>query len=516
MKNVRPLSNEEIRKLILTGEGEFDALLEQGKRAAVMACGMLSDASTAIAASAFLCRAARRDSLKVTINDALGSHEPLRALLEGSEPKLRKNAARLLGTLGSVKDVDMLIKALEHERQRWVRPSIILALGALGGEAATATVMALKMPVAKDETELKHVSEEISAIEKARSLLCPLEAHKFTGLKADTLIELRTMPGFARALEGEALEHGFIVANVFKNGITVKTRNYEKLFELRCFAEALFPVGVCAFEAEAVAAAAGNAMCQLLAATHEGTPPFSYRMELRGEYDRSAFSKALNMYMDRTKLHNSPSAYEAELRIEPFHSKCRLYVKLFNYEDKRFAYRLKSLPASMAPSSAAALIRYASPFLKENPRVLDPFVGSGTLLIERARFSPCEALHGIDISGAAVDIARANAEAAGVNARFVHNDCLRFKAVRPYDEIICNMPFGNRVGTHEINTELYAAFIALLPEWLTPDGVALLYTMEHALLRSLLLPSGPLALVDTARAYAGGLMPSVFILKKKN
>ncbi|MPM86787.1 hypothetical protein SDC9_133879 [bioreactor metagenome] len=77
------------------------------------------------------------------------------------------------------------------------------------------------------------------------------------------------------------------------------------------------------------------------------------------------------------------------------------------------------------------------------------------------------------------------------------------------------MPFGNRVGTHDANTELYAALIELLPSWMTPDGVALLYTMEHALLRTLIAQSAALELADTARAYAGGLMPSVFMLKHK-
>jgi 23S rRNA G2445 N2-methylase RlmL len=169
----------------------------------------------------------------------------------------------------------------------------------------------------------------------------------------------------------------------------------------------------------------------------------------------------------------------------------------------------------MHPATAAAVLHYAGVYLKENARVLDPFCGSGTFLIEREKFRKCEALTGVDIAHAAIDIARQNAAAAGSRAKFIVNDCLRFTADRKYDEVIANLPFGNRVGTHAQNERLYAAFVARLPEWLKPNGAAVLYTMEFTLLKKLIRETPALKLIAQERTEAGGLMPGIFVLQMK-
>ena len=148
--------------------------------------------------------------------------------------------------------------------------------------------------------------------------------------------------------------------------------------------------------------------------------------------------------------------------------------------------------------------------------MLDPFCGSGTLLIEREKLTPCDALTGVDIAHAAIDIARENAAAADCGAKFIANDCLRFEANRKYDEVISNLPFGNRVGTHAQNERLYAGLLEKLPQWLKPGGVAVLYTMEFTLLKKLLRETPALRLVAHERTEAGGLMPGIFILQNRS
>ena len=119
----------------------------------------------------------------------------------------------------------------------------------------------------------------------------------------------------------------------------------------------------------------------------------------------------------------------------------------------------------------------------------------------------------MDIAHAAVDAARQNAAAAQSNARFVANDCLRFIAKRPYDEVLANLPFGNRVGSHENNRQLYAGILDRLPQWLRPGGIAILYTMEFTLLKTLLRDRPAISLLSQARTNAGGLTPMAFILQ---
>ena len=111
------------------------------------------------------------------------------------------------------------------------------------------------------------------------------------------------------------------------------------------------------------------------------------------------------------------------------------------------------------------------------------------------------------------EAARQNAAAAQSNARFVANDCLRFIAKRPYDEMLANLPFGNRVGSHENNRQLYAGILDRLPQWLRPGGIAILYTMEFTLLKTLLRDRPAISLLSQARTNAGGLTPMAFILQ---
>lgn len=75
------------------------------------------------------------------------------------------------------------------------------------------------------------------------------------------------------------------------------------------------------------------------------------------------------------------------------------------------------------------------------------------------------------------------------------------------------MPFGLRVGSHDENRSLYAAFLRNLTKMLKKDGVAFLFTHEKKLLAELLPESMELA--DKCTFSAGGLHPSMFVLKNK-
>ena len=92
-------------------------------------------------------------------------------------------------------------------------------------------------------------------------------------------------------------------------------------------------------------------------------------------------------------------------------------------------------------------------------------------------------------------------------------DCRKFLARRPYDEVISNLPFGIRVGSHLENQALYVAIADRLPQWLKPGGVAVLYTMEFTLLKRILQERPNLKLLKSGRTEAGGLTPGIFILR---
>ncbi|MEA4914319.1 MAG: methyltransferase domain-containing protein [Christensenella sp.] len=426
----------------------------------------------------------------------------LYAALAAPEPKARKNAARLLGAFANERDADALVAALQSEETRYVIPSILLALGAIAGTKAGAAVTAYVPPAAADETEEKHVQDIIEAHTKALAALekdVPLPQR--TRLASAMEILLVPPVGFGSILLKEATSRGF-AATLHNDGVRVFTDQIKTLQELRCAQEILLPLAASIpIDSEQISTLANPVL----------TRP--YRIELRNYAgDRAALIRAVSTALGGG---DNPSRYADELRIVCNNDKCDVFIRPRNVADTRFAYRKRALPASIHPVQAACLARYALSFVSAaRPRTLDPFCGSGTLLFELERAVPT-GLIGVDISERALDAARENATAAHSGARFVHKDILKFEPREPFDLILANMPFGNRVGTHSANETLYRDFAHALPKLLASDGVAVLYTMEHRLLTTCLQSEPGLSVTAELTTEAGGLNPRVTVVRKK-
>lgn len=509
---MRRLSKDKVRSLLAQPNGALK-LNEKPEDALQAAWELFAEEGNA-AACGFLCAAVKRKAIREYIalrlqDDRRVLHEALRS----ESSKMRKNAARLCGALANPLDEAALVAALQREDTRYVRPSMLLALGSMDGVEARKLLLSYVV----EPGDPKHMSAEKEALKMARARAIHVEKHVFCAPKKSIEMELRCARGLSDALAEELREAGFTPRRAFSEGVQVKNADVEGVMNrVRGFHELLFPLGKCERSLAAVAEAAAP-FAPLLASLHKGAPPFSFRVEVRGQIeDRSAFAKKIAHALGSKDLLNNPSDYEAELRVELGTRGAKLYAKLFTLPDTRFAYRREMLSASIHPAAAAAVVRAVRPYLHENARVLDICCGSGTLLIERERFAalPCASLTGVDIAHAAIDAARTNAAAAESRAKFVVNDCLRFAAERPYDEILSNLPFGNRVGSHAQNETLYAGIFERLPQWLRPGGTAVLYTMEHTLMKKLLASHTNLRLLFQTKAGAGGLHPGIFVIER--
>jgi SAM-dependent methyltransferase len=433
----------------------------------------------------------------------LGNRETVLALLNSELPKERKNAARLLGALGHEEDVSGLSAALMEEKTLFVVPSLLLALGNIGGAAAEAALLGYEAPSASSPEEDKHCEEIRLALKKARDAAAPQRplGEPYRLLKK-RLVLITAPPGFSALLEEEAAEAG-LAASLDPQGVRVETDQLAPCLSLRCGEEVLVPLGTkVPFTPEAVADRV------------KGELTLPYRIELRNESgDRGEWIRAL---VQAVGGDNSPSRYGLELRVMAKGKVCDLFLKPCFREDARFAYRKKALPASIAPPLAACIARLCRAHLSGEaaPRVLDPFCGSGTLLTECEKLFPCRALIGVDCSPAAVAAARENGRAAGSKGVFVQKDILRFVPREPFDLVVSNMPFGNRVGSHENNERLYEGFAKKLPSLVDKGGVAVLYTMEYRLLSAVLRKAPGMRVENTLRTSAGGLNPWVFVITR--
>lgn len=174
--------------------------------------------------------------------------------------------------------------------------------------------------------------------------------------------------------------------------------------------------------------------------------------------------------------------------------------------------RVAHAAASLNATVAAAMCRLSAP--AGGQTFLDPMCGAGTVLVERARLGE-GLLIGGDRSAAPLAAARQNLAAAAVTGSLVQADA-RQLPVRTggVDALVCNLPWGRRIGSHRSNMHLYPGFVRETARVLRPGGRAVLLTQEKRLLTGLLERHRllrPLAQYDLSLS---GLSPAIYVLER--
>ena len=488
-------------------------------------------------------------------------------LLNSPEAKVRKNTARVMGEVyrSSGKDTasaevqelaGKLYLVLSREQVQMVRPSYILAIGAMGYADL------LEHYQVPEDTLEKHAAEEREALRKAR-----LSSSQASGINSSLGLPSERLSDYPRDRElilvtgGGNRKKTFASSGKHASGEKSATAHeqrdpdrfvWSKLQEDRTWLEVLIPL----FGPEEI--------LPLCRACLTGGEPYRYRIELKTEISRTK-DKEKPSHQGRgyqirrlieqietltgSSLVNDPSSYEAEVRVEIGKKSAyqdqddppvmNWFLKFSCAPDHRFDYRMETIPASIHPANAAMIMHLAAPYRKERPaadaaprRILDPCCGSGTLLIERAKADPFRPLEltGLDIEPRAVRAAKKNLAAALRGPEDIigetgfltdwnirQSDLTRWnlpEKARPFDEIYANLPFGLRVGDHAKNEVLYESLVRRIPGWLADGGIAVLYTMEGRLLEKILGKSSDLKILKQYRLQAGGLLPRLYIVKR--
>ncbi len=444
----------------------------------------------------------------------------LPALIGAADAKTRKNTYILLGNLAEGGLLPLLLYAAETEETLFALPSLILALGNHETSESAEAITQICCRVDACEDVPPRLAEEIrAAAAKAQDRMTLREMPRFGGLiKPRTL--LLTVMGRGREIVRETLAPLYTVIGECEEGFLIEADDTTDLSHNRCYEEALlWEESICRIEgldafADAVAAAMADAD---LCAMHE-TTCLRYRITVRGRCDKHAVITALCRKIRKRfgdRYQNSPAGYALEIIVN-----CtdEIYSGAFGLramEDGRFAYRRETIPASVSPATAGVLCALAKRYAAEPATVLDPFCGAGTLLAEaRFAFPAAEEFAGVDISRDAIRKCRVNTDAAGMRARLVTCDILKYQAPHPYDLVISNMPFGIRVGNHRHNMALYAGFSERLPSLLSEGGIAVLYTTDAACLRECLEKNKGLKIVAVHTLESGGLMPKATVVKR--
>ena len=167
--------------------------------------------------------------------------------------------------------------------------------------------------------------------------------------------------------------------------------------------------------------------------------------------------------------------HDAGLNVRVFveHQQALVGVRLAASPLHRRAYKRKSLPGSLKAPVAAAMIQIAG--LEKGQPLLDPFCGSGTLVIEAAQ-QGFTAIGG-DSNPQAVQISRENAATVAGSMLLAVWSARRIPlADDSVQAVVSNLPWGKQVEVDASLRSLYEQAFGEMKRVLMPGGVLVLLT----------------------------------------
>ncbi|MCG8352221.1 MAG: methyltransferase domain-containing protein [Chloroflexales bacterium] len=178
-------------------------------------------------------------------------------------------------------------------------------------------------------------------------------------------------------------------------------------------------------------------------------------------------------------------------------------------------WRVCNMEGALNATVARAMALLTQP--KPNDCFLNLACGSGTLLIERLACGPARRAIGCDTGIEALACAQTNLIASGYGGLGeLHAWDARALPLpaQSVDALCADLPFGNLVGSHAENLELYPALLAEAARVACPDALFVLITHEVRLMEALLNQSAEWVTVEVRRVTLGGLHPRIFVLRR--
>ncbi len=423
-----------------------------------------------------------------------GDFSELTDLLGHTDPKVRKNAALILGEMESEDLLPILFDAYKKEETLFVRPDYLQAMMKLDYQPYVPTLkkqLSLLRETDPGAEEKKHRNEEIRMLQQMVLRYETPARHRFVGYDCRKPVIL-TVNRSQREATAKQFPAGKVT--LLQGGIRIKETALEDILPVRTYRELLFPIEGMAIPSndpeETGKILADGRLLSLVQDLHEGVPPFCYRIELKSTLSPEKKGTFIRRISDAFEQHsrgmwiNSTSGYELEIRL--LQRKDGTYlpmVKFFTIRDRRFRYRKEYTAASMSPVNAALAAQLARPYLKKDAQILDPFCGVGTMLIERNYAVRARTMYGIDTFGEAIEKARVNTSIAGMTINYINRDFFAFTHEYPFDEIITEFPQATQSTPRPRIRELYEKFFDHAGSLLKSEAVMVLYSSEPSFVR---------------------------------
>ena len=206
---------------------------------------------------------------------------------------------------------------------------------------------------------------------------------------------------------------------------------------------------------------------------------------------------------------------DVELWVTQLGAELMVAVRLSDERMRHRDYKVAHRPGSLRPAVAAAMAWLSEP--RDDDIVLDPFCGTGTILIERAHLGRYAMLIGADRDPAAVRAALQN-----IGPRYkpieIHGDW--DAGAMPIgdgsvNKIVTNLPWGIRHGSHSENRRRYGDWMAEMKRVLAADGKMVVLSAEWRLMRDAIERAGLVA-EAIMRVTILGVAASVYVCRKRD
>ncbi|MBS5113039.1 MAG: methyltransferase domain-containing protein [Coprobacillus cateniformis] len=446
--------------------------------------------------------------------------EKLIDLLKNDDPKIRKNSAILLGYYQDT--VGVLLDAYRQEKTDYVKDAYLKGISM---QDCHRHIQELKLIQSQlihfDSVPTKHIQAQLKIL---NPLILKNQTHKkkIIKLKHDPVdVILTTLPYYQFVLFDSVLHLKY---KPVTQGVLVRSDSLYDLQNIRAYKDMIIPLQSASgmdISLEAIVAGLKRSnLSDVLDRLYDDHSLFYFRVvdglrEKNAPLIKKVSEKLFEMYPEI--LLNTTENYDIEIILREIkRGKVNAYLRLTHLKNPRFNYRKEVIATSLQPYVAATLVELAKPYMKENGKVLDPFVGCGTLLIERNFALPSKFAMGIDIYGLGIEAARKNTKLAGQNIYYVHKDALRFVNNEMFDEIITDMPTLSQVNDAKQLKDIYDRFFERIRRLVKPGGYVFIYTSEISLVRkNLRLQEGYLTLIEHYEIPRGKNMFYFFIMQVK-
>lgn len=431
-------------------------------------------------------------------------YSDVKAILSHEDVKVRQFGAFCIADLFGESAATFLVDAYLREDVEYNKEHLVKALTQLplssGQEKLYGRLEELIGLLRGEKNEShKHYIKEI------RSLLCLLrkdgERRPFTGQKLKNEIVLTTNRNF-REVTLDSIKG--CPKKLFNAGVMVLCDDIRKIADIRTFDEMLFAppfdeenYGLIGKEKDVARRYISEVLTpyileRMKIRKNAKKLPVSFRLDIKGEEVRETeedIQRTLTGIVEEEsgyELINIRNDFDIQIRfVKRKTGVFRPLVKFYVPKDARFLYKTTDVAAGLKPYTAALICALCGEYMTEGAKVLDPFCGAGTLLVERDKFLKTEFLFGSDIYPAACAAAEQNLAKAGlsVKSKIINKDFLSLGHKELFTELITDLPFETEKKTLKELEAVYSAFFSRCTVLLEKGSYIFVYTRNYSLLK---------------------------------